>query len=244
MEKIILYLVVGLSLIFLCGWASDVTAIRVTAEPEPVDIDLQRTAVIVIDMQNAFISKGGMFDLRGFDVTPNQKIIEPIRRICNAARAKGVKVIYIAHVLSPDLREVGPDSSFWYKSVKIYREDPRWQDKYIIRGTWGAEIVDELKPQKGEILVEKPRFSAFFGTNLDVLLKTYNIKHLLFVGCATNICVEASIRDAGSLGYSPILIKDASINNGPPFMQDSTIFNVKLCYGWVTTTDNVLNLIK
>jgi hypothetical protein len=125
MGEKILYLITRLSLIFLCGWVSDVAATRVTAEPERVDIDLQRTAVIVIDMQNAFISKGAMFDLRGFDVTPNQKIIEPIKRICNAARAKGVKVIYIAHVLSPDLREVGPDSSFWYKSGKIYREDPK-----------------------------------------------------------------------------------------------------------------------
>jgi len=244
MGKRILYLVVGLSLIFLGGWSSNVAAVRIIAEPEAVDIDLQRTAVIVIDMQNAFISKGGMFDLRGLDVTPNQKIIEPIKKICSAARAKGGKVIYIAHVLSPDLREVGPDSSFWYKSVKNYREDSKFRDKYLIRGTWGAEIVDELKPQKDDIFVEKPRFSAFFGTNLDVILKTYNIKYLLFVGCATNICVEASIRDAGHLSYFPILIKDAAAHAGPPFMQESTIFNVKLCYGWVTTTDNVLNLIK
>lgn len=139
---------------------------ELVTEPEPIDIDLQRIAVIVLDMQNAFISKGGMFDLRGFDVTGNQNIIEPIKKICKAARQKGIKIIYIAHVLSPDLREVGPDSSFWYKSVKFYCENPAWREAFIIRGTWGAEYVDDLKPQKGEILVEKPKFSAFFGTNL------------------------------------------------------------------------------
>jgi ureidoacrylate peracid hydrolase len=71
-------------------------------------------------------------------------------------------------------------------------------------------------------------------------LKTYQLKYLFFAGCATNICIEASIRDAANLGYFPILISDASINNGPPFLQDSTIFNVKLCFGWVTDTETLL----
>ena len=218
--------------------------IELIAEPEPIDIDLQRTAAIIVDMQNAFVSKGGMFDLRGIDVTPNQKIIEPIKKICNAARLKGVKIIYAAMVLSPDLREVGPGSTYWYKAVKIYRENLAWKDVFLIRGTWGAEIVDELKPQKGDILFEKTRFSAFYGTNLDMLLKTYDIKYLLFAGVATNICVESSIRDAAHLSYFPILIKDASAHAGPPFMQDATIFNTKLCFGWVTDTENLLKVMK
>ena len=218
--------------------------IEIIAEPEPIEMDLGRTSVIVVDMQNTFISKGGAFDLRGFDVTPSQKIIEPIKQICSESRKKGVKVIYIGNVLSPDLREVGPDSTWWYKSVKIYREDPRWRDKFVIRGTWGAEIVDDLKPEEGDIFVEKPRFSAFFGTKLDVILKTYDMKYLLFVGCATNICVEASIKDAGHLGYFPILVSDATMNVGPSFTQDATIFNVKLIYGWVTNTENLLKAFK
>ena len=77
------------------------------------------------------------------------------------------------------------------------------EETYLIRGTWGAAIVDQLKPQEGDIYVEKPRFSAFFGTSLDSILKAYNIKYLLFTGCATNICVEASMRDAGELGIFP-----------------------------------------
>ena len=219
------------------------TIVRIRTEPEPIDIDLGRSAIVIVDMQNAFVAKGGMFDARGFDVTPIQKMIDPIKKIRDKAREERVKVIYIVHVLSPDLREVGPDSSFWYKSVKFYREDPHWQDKFIVRGTWGAEIVDALEPRQGDLIVEKPRFSAFFGTNLDTILKTHNLKYLFFTGCATNICIEASIRDAANLGYFPILISDASINNGPPFMQDSTIFNVKLCFGWVTDTENLLKVM-
>ena len=217
--------------------------VRIETEPEPLDVDLGRSALVIVDMQNAFVIKGGMFDLRGFDVIPIQKVIDPISKICTKVRNKMAKVIYVVHTLSPDLREVGPDSSFWYKSVKFYREEPRWRDKFIVRGTWGAEIVDPLKPREGDLIVEKPRFSAFFGTDLDTILKTHNLKYLFFTGCATNICIEASIRDAANLGYFPILVSDASVNNGPSFTQESTLFNVRLCFGWVTDTENLLKAI-
>ncbi len=90
------------------------------AEPEPLEIDLKRTAVVLVDMQNAFVSRGGMFDLWGFDITGCQRIIEPIKEITSTARAKGIKVIYIAHRYSLDLCETGgPESSHWYKSAKL-----------------------------------------------------------------------------------------------------------------------------
>jgi ureidoacrylate peracid hydrolase len=243
MSKIVVCFMMA-AVVLLFGSVPARGAVKLPADPEAVDIDLSRTAVIIIDMQNAFVSKGGMFDLRGFDPTPTQKTIEPIKKVCDAARKKGIKVVYLAHVLSPDLREVGPESSFWYKSVKMYRENPQWKETYLIRGTWGAAIVDQLKPQEGDIYVEKPRFSAFFGTNLDSILKAYNIKYLLFTGCATNICVEASMRDAGQLGYFPFMIKEGVSHNGPPFMQEAAMFNIKLGYGWVTGVEDVLKLLK
>lgn len=217
------------------------------AEPEPLEIDLKRTSVVVIDMQNAFVSNGGMFDLLGLDILPAHKVIEPIIKIISTTRAKGIKVIYVAHRYSPDLRESGGSNSpFWHKrgAVRIYREHPEWRDKLIIRGTWGADIIEELRPQESDIVVEKPMFSAFFGTNLDIILKTYDIKYLAFVGTATNICVEASIRDAFYLGYFPILISDAAANTGPPLTQEATIFNIKSVYGWVTTTKNIVEAMQ
>lgn len=224
-----------------------IAPVLLQAEPEPLNIDLARSAVVVVDMQNAFVSKGGMFDLWGYDISGCQRIIEPIKEITSTAQAKGIKVIYIAHRYSLDLREMGgPDSSHWHKSAKIvdYYEHPEWRDKLIIRSTWGADIIEELKPQEGDIVVEKPRFSAFFGTNLDIILKTFEIKYLVFVGVATNICVEASIRDAAYLDYFPILVSDATANTGPPFMQEATIFNVKHVYGWVTTTENIIKALE
>ncbi|OGP65878.1 MAG: hypothetical protein A2169_02285 [Deltaproteobacteria bacterium RBG_13_47_9] len=216
------------------------------AEPEALEIDLIRTAVIVVDMQNAFVSKGGMFDLWGFDVSSNQKMIEPIKRLNSAARGRGCKIIYVAHRYSPDFREAGnPLSANRYKSrsIKDYIEYPEWRDKFIVRETWGADIVEELAPQGHDILIEKTRYSAFFNTNLDTILRTYDLKYLIFVGVATNMCVEASMRDAYNLEYFPILVSDATMNSGPPFMQEATLFNVKTNFGWVTTTENVIKLM-
>ena len=215
--------------------------VTLQAEPEPLEIDLKRMAVLVIDMQNAFVSKGGMFDLWGFDISNNPKVIEPIKRITSAARAKQIRVIYLAHVLSPDVREAGPMSTFWFNQVlKSYREKPEMRHALLLRGTWGAQIIDELKPREDEMLIEKRRFSAFVGTDLDMMLKTYDIRYLVFTGVATNICVESSLRDACHLEYLPILVSDAAAAS-PPSRQEATIGNVKQVFGWVTTS---LNLIK
>ena len=217
----------------------------IQAEPEPIEIDLQSTAIIVVDMQNAFVSKGGFFDLTGIDISRSQKIIEPIREICNSARAKQVKVIYVAGRYSPDLSEMGnPTVPYWYKDVRFYHEHPEWRDKFLIRGTWGAEIVRELEPREGDVIIEKPKYSAFFGTDLDITLQTFDIKYLVFVGVATNICVEASIRDAFYRGYFPILIRDATAPNGPQDAKEATVFNIKECYGWVTTSKEWLNTVS
>ena len=214
------------------------------AEPQPVEVDLNRTAVIVVDMQNTFVSKGGMFDSFGIDLSSTIKIIQPIQSIIAKARSSGVKVIYIAHRVSSDWHEVGPDSPFWFsKTSSIYRERPELRDKLIVRGTWGAEIIDELKPDEDDVVIEKPRYSAFSGTNLDMFLKNYDIKYLVFTGVATNVCVESSIRDAYHLEYFPILISDATATE-PAKLQEATIRNVKLCFGWITSCEHILQALQ
>ena len=227
------------------GLIPDIGPTLLEAEPEQLQVDLQRMAVVVIDMQNTFVNKGGMFDLSGQDISRGQRMIAPIKKICSTARARGVKVIYVVHQLSPDLRETGgPNSGYWYSQhVRMYREHPEWRDKFILSGTWGAEIVKELKPKEGEIVVVKPKFSAFFGTDLDTTLKTFDVKYLVFVGIATNICVESTIRDACYLDYFPILISDAVAPAGPSYTQEATIYNIKLCFGWVTNAENLISVL-
>ena len=218
----------------------------IETEPEPLQIDLQRTAVVVIDMQNSFVSEGGLLNLVGADVTGTPKIVEAINKVTETARSRGVRVIYVVHHQSPDLQETGgPNSGYWYNAIlRLYREHPEWREKGIIRGTWGAEIVKGLEIKEEDIVVVKPRYSAFYGTNLDTILRTFNIKYLVFTGVATNMCVEAAMRDASNLDYFSILVSDATAPGGPPFLRDATIHNVKMCLGWVTTSENLVKALR
>jgi len=216
----------------------------IEAEPLPLQIDLQRMAVIVVDMQNMFLSRTGVTDPAGHDVS---MVVENIKRINSLARARGVKVIYIAHIYSPDLREAGGlESPNWYKehSLEVWRTQPEMRDKLIIRGTWGSEIIQSLKPEENDILVEKRRYSAFFGTDLDTILKTYNIKYLAFVGVATNVCVETSFRDSFNHGYFSVLISDGIASFAPSSIQEATVYNLRRTFGWVATTENLLKILK
>jgi ureidoacrylate peracid hydrolase len=225
--------------------------VMLKTQPQPLKIHLRRTALIVIDVQNAFLSEGGFFTLESPDMELAETIRDPgekikrMRQIIHHARGKGIQVIYTLSI-NPPHEIVGPDSPYLIKNdtVILERKHPEFRDKLINRGTWGAEIIDELKPQEGDILVEKPRYSAFFQTYLETLLKTYNLKYLLFVGVATNICVEATIRDAYYREYFSILISDAAVNSGPEYTQEATIFNVRARYGWVTDTEKLLAALR
>ena len=217
--------------------------LMLAAEPEPLEIDPRRTGVLIVDMQNAFVTKGAYFDLKGFDIAPGRAAVEPIQKISQAVRSRGGKVIYL--VIIHYLGDAGPDSVYWHKegSMVFYRNHPESRDKLLLPGTWGAEIIEELAPEKGDVVVEKPRYSGFFDTNLETVLKRYDLKYLLAVGVATNCCVEATIRDAYYRGYFSIVVSDATAALGPEMMQEAAIFNIKTLFGWATTTENVIKAL-
>jgi ureidoacrylate peracid hydrolase len=221
--------------------------VTVQAEPEPLEIDLSRTAVIVIDMQNTFVRRGGIFDLAGFDISATEKIIGPCQEIVGVAREKGIKVIYTQMGCHPDLSDIGgPDSPSRRKSrgLALIGQRPELNDKLYIFGTWGADIIEELKPQPGDIVVRKQKHDGFIGTNLDIVLRTYSLKYLVFIGTATNICVESTLRHAFFLEYFPVLVTDAVSQLGPGTTQEAAIFNVRTIFGWVTTSKNLLKAIR
>ena len=218
----------------------------VEAEPEPIEIDLIKTAIIVVDMQNAFMSRGGYFDLIGMDISAIQKIVEPCRKIIRVAREKGAKIIYLQMGYSPDLSDAGPPGSpSFHKSggLNFFREHPELRDKIYFYGTWGAEIIEELKLHQEDIIIRKQKYDGFLGTNLDIILRTLGITHLLFLGIATNICVESTLRHAFFLDYFPILVSDAVSQKGPSVTQEATILNVQSTFGWVTDTIMVIKAI-
>ncbi len=215
------------------------------AEATHLEIDLTRTAIMVIDMQNTFITKGGMFDIKGENTELHRKIIEPTNSIIQVARTRGCKIVFTRQIFSPDLRETGgPESVHWNRVYPSYKNRPEYKGKMAVVGTWGYQFIDEIKPHPEDLIIDKPKYSAFFGTNLDINLRTYNVKYLIFTGIATNVCVESTLRDAYYHQYWPILISDACANSGPQITQEATILNVKNNFGWVSNSQNVLEALR
>jgi ureidoacrylate peracid hydrolase len=224
--------------------ASRVTSsVELAARPAPVTIDLVRTAVLVVDMQNAFVKEGGMFDKAGFSTASGKAAIAPCKRILEAARTHGVRVVFLKMSYNADLSNAGgPDSPNWHREtgMVLMRKNPADWGKYVTEGTWDEQIVDELPPLAGEPVVRKQRYSGFAGTSLDHVLKTLGAKYLLFVGGATNVCVGTTLMDAFFLDYWPILVADACYTQCPPFTTEATLWTVENLFGWVTTVDDAV----
>ena len=219
----------------------------IAAEPEPIKIDILKTAVLVVDMQNAFVKRGGYFDSAGYDISATEGIIRPCQKIIASARQKGAKIIYLQMGCSPDFSDKGPPdspSAFKSKGMNLIRRRPELKDRFYIYGTWGAEIIEDLKPQPEDIMIRKQKYDGFIGTNLEIILRTSAIKYLLFIGTATNICVESTLRHAFFLDYFPLLVSDAVSNVGSDTTQQATILNVRSHFGWVTTCDQLVRALE
>lgn len=221
--------------------------ITLKAKPEEISLYTDKTALIVVDMQNAFCKKGGLFDIMGMlDEGKAGRAIANNKRIIAAFHRAGIKVIYLRMAYRADFADAGgPESpNYWKeKSRQKMRENPEHKRKFLVEGAWDAEIVDELKPLPEDIVINKNRFSGFFNTNLDSILRTFNIKHLVFTGVATNVCVESTLRDAFFHEYFPVLVSDACANIGPDFTQEAAIWTISNVFGWVTTTADVISAL-
>jgi ureidoacrylate peracid hydrolase len=148
-------------------------------------------------------------------------------------------VIYLQLGWDADLREAGgPDSPNFRKhnAIRLMQRRPELAGRLLTKGSWDYGIIDDLKPQPGDYVIERPRQSGFSGTNLDNYLRSRAIRTLIFTGIASNICVESTIRDAYFLEYFPILVSDCTWQAGPRFVHDATLFNVETFFGWVTTS--------
>lgn len=140
------------------------------ARPEAITFDAQRSALIVVDMQNAYASKGGYLDLAGFDVSTTQPVIENIKTAVSAARAAGMLIVWFQNGWDEQYVEAGgPGSPNFHKSnaLKTMRQRPELQGTLLAKGGWDYQLVDELVPEPGDIVLPKPRYSGFFNTPLD-----------------------------------------------------------------------------
>ena len=208
------------------------------ARPEPIRISPAETAVVVIDMQNAYASQGGYVDLAGFDIAGASGVIGRIVRVLDTARTAGMPVVFLQNGWDADYVEAGTTGSpNWHKSnaLKTMRTRPDLAGQLLARGGWDYELVDALEPKPGDIRVHKTRYSAFFNSQLDSILRARGIKTLVFVGIASNVCVESTLRDGFHLEYFGVMLEDATHHLGPDFIQAATVYNVEKFFGWVST---------
>ena len=222
--------------------------LTIDAKPEPVDIDLARAAVIVVDMQNDFGAEGGMFHRAGVDISKIQAAVEPTKKVVEAARSESLKIIYLKMAFKSDLSDAGPtDSPLLARGLKKFRfgtkvKAPNGTDsRILIRDTWNTDILNELTPRSEDIALYKPRFSGFFRTELDSILTRLGIRHLIFTGCTTSTCVESTIRDARFRDYLPVLLADCTAEPvGSEFSRsnhEASLYLIERSFGWISTSD-------
>jgi ureidoacrylate peracid hydrolase len=224
-----------------------IRTIEIAAKPESISLELHRTALLVVDMQNAFASPGGMLDLAGVDVAPARDAVANARLVVESARAAGLPVIYLTIGWPADGSTAGgPDSPNPQKelALRLMRERPELRGKLLTFGTWDFQIVDDLAPAPADVVIVKSRYSGFHGTDLDSVLRGRGIRNLLVVGIASNVCVESTIRDAFFNEYWPVLIEDATMPAGSAEIHRATIYNVKTFFGWVASSDDVATALR
>ena len=222
------------------------SGIPVAARPESLTLEPSQTAVLVVDMQNAFAAKGGYLDLFGVDISGAATVIRNTQRVLTASRGAGMPIVFLQMGWHPDLRDAGgPGSPNYHKAnaLRLMRKRPDLDGTLMIQGTWDYALVDDLKPDPTDLVVHKPRYSGFFGTNLDMLLRERGIRFLVFTGVASNVCVESTLRDAFFLEYFALWISDCSLASGPAALHDATVENVERFFGWVTTTEEYVRAL-
>src|SRR5262249_25618074 len=185
---------------------SPMATVTINAQPRPFTFDVERSALMIIDMQHDFCSKGGYVDHSGADVNMLRRPVKAIQAVLQEARRVGMTVIFTREGHRPGLEDCPPakmERTVWVGHV-IGKRVPL--GRLLVKGEKGNQTIDELKPVASDLIIDKPAKGAFYGTDLDVMLRSRGITHLLYTGVTTNICVENTMRDAADRGYWNLIV--------------------------------------
>lgn len=186
------------------------------ARPFAYDFDLDRTALVLIDMQRDFIEPGGFGETLGNDVSLLAAIVPATQAVLAAWRQAGGLVVHTREAHLPDLSDCPPAKRLrGNPSLRIGDEGP--MGRILVAGEPGNQIIDALAPIEGEWVIDKPGKGAFYATGLHELLQARGITHLVFGGVTTEVCVQTSMREANDRGYDCLLLEDCTESYFPQF---------------------------
>ena len=221
--------------------------LTIAAAPQSITVDLDRSAFIVIDMQNDFCAAGGWVDHLGADYRPDRKPIAPLQALLPALREARVPIVWVNWGNRPDLLNMPPNQLHLYKptgvGIGLGEPLPGSGAHVLEKDSWAAAVVDELEIADGDVRVDKHRISGFWDTPLDSILKNLGCRTLFFSGVNTDQCVLHSLTDANFLGYGCVLVEDCCATTSPDFCTEATIWNVKKCFGFVTSSQAILDAL-
>jgi nicotinamidase-related amidase len=217
--------------------------LTVQTEGKEVTLDLSRTAIIIIDMQNDFCHPEGWLAHIGVDVAPARRPIAPLQRLLPVLRDRDVPVIWLNWGNRPDRLNLSPALLHVYKpsgaGVGLGDALPGSGAKVLERGSWSAAIVDELALDPSDIHVAKYRMSGFQDTELDSILRNLAVTTLLFAGVNADQCVLCTLQDANFRGYDCLLLEDCVATTSPDYCMSATLYNVRQCFGFVLQSEKI-----
>jgi nicotinamidase-related amidase len=219
--------------------------LQVAATPYPFVFDPAATALLIIDMQRDFIEPGGFGALLGNDVTQLRRVIAPIQRVLAAWRARGLMVIHTREGHRPDLSDCPPSKrARGHLAVGIGDQGP--MGRILVRGEPGHDIIPELAPAPGEIVIDKPGKGSFYATDLLDVLAGRAISHLVVAGVTTEVCVHTTVREANDRGFECLVLEDCVGSYFPAFHAAALemIAAQGGIFGWVASSDRLLEALR
>jgi ureidoacrylate peracid hydrolase len=218
----------------------------VGALPQKLLLDLSRTAIVVIDMQNDFCAPGGWIASLGIDVAPAAALIVPINQVTSCLRDLDVPVLWLNWGVRADRLNLSPGTQHPFNphgrgpGLAGVVQSHAHEHRLLQSGSWGAQIVEGLVRGSQDIYVDKHRISGFWDTPLDAILRNLDITTLLFAGINADHCVLGTLMDANFHGFDTILIQDCTATTSPDFCLQATLHNVRFCFGFTTTSAELL----
>jgi nicotinamidase-related amidase len=219
--------------------------LTIPAEPYEFTFDPASTTLVIIDMQRDFVDAGGFGELLGNDISPLRQVIAPIQRVLAVWRERGLFVIHTREGHRADLSDC-PPTKLARGKLEIGIGDQGPLGRVLVRGEWGHDIVDELRPLPGEPIVDKPGKGSFHATDLAGILAHHQIRSLVVVGVTTEVCVHTTVREANDRGYECLVLSDCVGSYFPEFHQ----VGLKMIaaqggiFGWVAPSERLLSALS